>query len=96
MIFNKEQLDLENFYLPDMNFGDLTSDQMLEIFNALPSHIQGMAVSWGFSDTCFRDDVFVWLIKNQFGITSEEYHTNNMWKNDYIFDFKKLHESEEE
>lgn len=96
MIFNKEQLDLDDFYLPDMNFGDLTSDQMLEIFNALPSHLQGMAVSWGFNDTCFRDDVFVWIVENQFGITTEEYYANNMWKNDYIFDFKKLHQSEEE
>lgn len=73
-----------------MDFGDLSEDQMLEIFNALPSNIQGLAVSWGCNDTEFRDQVFVWVVENQFGLTPKEYYTNKMWENQYIFDFNKI------
>lgn len=90
MIFNKGQIDIKNFYLPDMDFGYLSEDQMLQIFNALPSHIQGIAVQWGCSDTVFRDEVLVWIVKNQFGLTTEEYYKEQLWEVQHVFDFEKL------
>jgi hypothetical protein len=32
-----------------------------EAFLLLPRHIQGIAFSWGFSDTCFRDAAYEFL-----------------------------------
>lgn len=90
MIFNKDQINIKDFYLPDMDFGNLSEDQMLEIFNALPSNIQGLAVSFGVSDTEFRDKVFLWILENQFNITPKEYYSRGMFENQYIFDFSKL------
>lgn len=90
MIFNKDQINIKDFYLPDMDFGNLNEDQMLEIFNALPSKIQGLAVTWGFNDTGFRDQVFTWILENQFGLTPKEYYSKGMFENQYVFNFSKL------
>ena len=56
---------------------NLTPEESLRLFNALPSHIQGDAVSWGISgDTCTRDAVFVWVLDNVYGMSSDEWYAN--------------------
>jgi len=37
---------------------DLTVAQCIELFRVLPHHIQGEAVAWGFSDTCYGDMLY--------------------------------------
>ena len=90
MIFTKEQVEIGDFDLSSIDFGELSEDQLLEIFNNLPNHIQGNAVNWGFSDTVFRDNFFVYILNNQFNVTPQEYYAKKMHKNSYVFDFGKL------
>ena len=65
-------------------FDDLPFDkQGLEFFNALPEHIQGMAVQWGTNDTGFRDELFEYMIDNQFGMTVKQYYGTTISKHKY-------------
>lgn len=69
--------DLGKLSFDDLPFEvdrDFTAAEQLRILNALPSHIQGLAVSWGTNDTPFIDNVFEFLIKNQFGLSCSEYY----------------------
>ena len=79
MIFTQEQFDKildgdKGIYMDDLPF----ETQGLEFFNALPEHIQGSAVQWGFGDTCVREEIFVFLIENQFGLTVDEYYKSGI------------------
>jgi len=67
-----------------LSFDDLPFEEekenLLRVFNALPSHIQGGVVSWGFSDTPNSDNIFEYLIKNQFGLESaQEYYGSGVY-----------------
>ena len=74
MKFTKEQYDsMGEFYLDDLEINQ-DSEKMFEIFNELPDNIQGIAVQWGFNDTVFRDNAFVFLVKKLFNQTVEEYY----------------------
>lgn len=42
----------------------ITKEQAKEIFQMLPSHIQGTAISWGMSDTVFGDEVYSYVEEN--------------------------------
>lgn len=75
MKFTREQFkEMGNLYLDDLPFDDSNEDLMLELFNHLPSDLQGLAVSWGLNDTVFRDDLFEYLLENQFGWSINEYY----------------------
>ncbi len=43
----------------------LSYEELEKIFNELPEHIQSLAVSWGMSDTVFRDNVYEHLKKKK-------------------------------
>lgn len=71
----KEILDGDKgIYMDDLPF----ETQGLEFFNALPDHLQGEAMQWGFSDTCVREDLFEFLIENQFGMSVKEYYASGI------------------
>lgn len=82
MVFSKEQFEeIGPFYMDDFPVDSNDQDLMLKIFNHLPTHLQGLAIQWGCSDTVFRDDVFVFMIKTQFGLdSSKEYYENPITK----------------
>jgi hypothetical protein len=43
---------------------DLEVDQLRTVFNQLPGHIQSIAYEWGFSDTVFGDNAYVYIRDN--------------------------------
>jgi hypothetical protein len=97
MKFTKKQFDeIGPWHFNDLCFDSTNQTMMLKIFNLLPSHLQGQAVSWGCDDSVFRDDVFEYLLDNQFGMTYDEYTKseigNNFFKKGIYqkFDFDKL------
>lgn len=53
-----EALDLDSW---EIGIPDLTNDKILELFNRLPSRIQGLAVAWGAMDSVFRDEAYLEL-----------------------------------
>jgi len=80
MKFTKKQFDeIGPWHFNDLCFDSTNQTTMLKIFNLLPSHMQGQAISWGCDDTVFRDDVFEYLIENQFDMTVEEYYESEMF-----------------
>lgn len=96
MKLTREQFDeIGKFYLDDFPVSS-NQDIMFEIFNCLPSCIQSDAISWGFNDTVFRDNVFEFLCKNQLGMTCDEYYKSKIAR-DYFdngelieLDFEKM------
>jgi len=101
MKFTKKQFDeIGPWYFSDLCFDSMNQSMMLKIFNLLPSHLQGLAVSWGCDDSVFRDDVFEFLLKNQFDMTVEEYRESNIGKDFFVnniyqkIDFEKLKHNE--
>jgi hypothetical protein len=81
MEFTKEQFEeIGPWYFHDLCFDSSDQEVMRKIFNLLPSHLQGLAVSWDCDDSVFRDDVFVYLLKNQFDMTPEEYRESEIGK----------------
>lgn len=93
MKFTKKQFDeIGPWYFNDLCFDSINQTMMLKIFNLLPSHLQGQAVSWGCDDTVFRDEVFKYLVENQFGMTTEEYYESDKFQKGIYqkISFKKL------
>ncbi len=97
MKFTKKQFDeIGPWHFNDLCFDSTNQTTMLRIFNLLPRHLQGLAVSWGCDDSVFRDDVFKYLIKNQFNMTVDEYYNSDIFKwfikkdNYQDISFKKL------
>ena len=97
MKLSREQFDeIGRFYMDDFPIDSSNQDFMFELFNHLPSHIQSEAISWGFNDTVFRDNVFEFLCKNQFGMSCKEYYDSEIAKNYFDnnvlvnIDFEKL------
>ena len=41
-----------------------TDEQIKKIWDELPEDIQGTAITWGCSDTVFRDNLYEWLETN--------------------------------
>lgn len=77
--YTKEQFDeIGPFYVDDFPIDDTNQDLMLKLFNHLPPHLQSLAIEWGCNETQFRDDVFTALIKSQFGLSVDEYYTNEL------------------
>ncbi len=97
MKFTKKQFDeIGPWHFSDLCFKSKSQKQMLKIFNLLPSNLQGLAVSWGCNDSVFRNDVFEFLVKNQFGMTVKQYYESDIFnwfikKDKYQkFSFEKL------
>ncbi len=81
MKFTKEQFnELGKFYLDDFPINDSNQDVMLNIFNVLPNHLQGLALSWGLSDSVFRNDVFEYLLKKLLNMSVDEYYESKIAK----------------
>jgi len=82
MKFTKKQFDeIGPWHFNDLCFDSTNQTTMLKIFNLLPSHLQGQAVSWGCDDSVFRDDVLEYLLDNQFGMTYDEYTKSDIGNN---------------
>ncbi len=82
MKFTKNQFDeIGPWHFNDLCFDSTNQTTMLKIFNLLPSHLQGLAVSWGCDDSVFREDVFEYLLENQFGMTHDEYTKSDIGNN---------------
>lgn len=84
MIFTQEQFEKildgdKGIYMDDLPF----DTQGLEFFNCLPDHLQGEALQWGFGDTCVRENLFEFLIENQFGLTVKEYYKSGILEKYY-------------
>lgn len=47
-----DELGLDDW---EIGIPNLSNDAILAIFNKLPAPVQGLAVSWGASDSVFRD-----------------------------------------
>ena len=97
MEFTKEQFEeIGPWHFHDLCFDSSDQDFMHKIFNLLPNHLQGIAVSWGCHDSVFRDDAYEYLVKNQFDMTCEEYSKSEIGKEFFKngthqqFDFEKL------
>lgn len=97
MHFTKKQFEqIGPWYFHDLCFDSSNQEFMRKIFNLLPSHLQGIAISWGCDDSVFRDDAYEFLVKNQFGMTCEEYRNSEIGKEFFEngtyqkFDFEKL------
>jgi hypothetical protein len=97
MKLTREQFDeIGEFYLDDFPIDDGDQDLMFKVFNCLPKYEKGLAIKWGFNDTVFRYNVFLFLCKNQLNMTVDEYYKSNIF-NKYlnnsefiIIDFSKF------
>lgn len=80
MKFTKEQFEeLGNFYTDDLNINSSDQNFMFEVFNLLPRNLQGLAVSWGLSDSDFQDGVLKYLIAKIHNLTVDEYYELEMY-----------------
>jgi len=80
MKFTKKQFDeIGPWHFNDLCFDSTNQTTMLKIFNLLPSYLQGSAISYGCNDTVFRDDVFEYLIENQFDMSVKEYYNSDIF-----------------
>ncbi len=43
----------------------LSVDELKEVFNTLPDHVQFTAFEWGLGDTVFRDAAYVELLRRK-------------------------------
>lgn len=43
----------------------LSQDKLVEVYNTLPDNLKLMAEDYGMSDTVFRDNSIVWLMKQK-------------------------------
>jgi hypothetical protein len=72
--FNYLEEDGGKFTLDYLPFDDSDNHKMYLLFNALPQHIQGDVVSWGFSDTVVREKISEYIIEKEFGLTFDQYN----------------------
>ncbi len=42
----------------------LNQEELIEVWNILPTHIKTTAIEWGMQDTEFKDEVYVWSKEN--------------------------------
>lgn len=97
MIYTREQFnEIGTFDICDFPIDSNDEDLIFVVFNHLPSHLQSLAITYGFNDTVFRDDVIFFLCKTQLGMGYEEYAKSEIGK-DYFnngtliaIDFKKF------
>lgn len=82
-----DELELGDWELSPLNLPEDKIDDkefILNIFNWLPSHIQGLCVAWGSSDTEFREKSITYIIEKQEGTNYDEFFDSGKIMN---FDF---------
>lgn len=85
MKFTKEQFtNLGSFYIDDLNINESDQDFMFEVFNLLPKNLQGLAISHGFGDSVFGDNVFKYMIEKIHNISMEQYYDFKIYNFDKI------------
>jgi hypothetical protein len=86
---------IKDLDLTDLPF-NLTDREKATLIKTLPMSIKKSIASWGISDTEVRDQIFCFILANQFGMTAQQYYdseiANLYFKKDITqtFDFKKL------
>lgn len=84
MKFTKEQFEnIGPFYMDEFPINSSNQDLMFAIFNDLPETIQGNAISFGCQDSEVQAAIFIWLCRNQLGLSTEEYYKSEVAK-DYF------------
>ncbi len=66
----KEDFDAMHDVVLDVLDLSPTAEQIQKVWDLLPIHEKGVAIQWGASDTVFRDNLYVWLLKNKESILS--------------------------
>lgn len=70
----------EHLVLDDFPINNIDDDLGLFILNSLPSNIQGDIISWGFSDTPTREEIFCFLLEIIGFKSAEDYYESNLAK----------------
>ena len=84
MIFTKEQYnEIGRLYFDDLPISD-DYELGYYIFNKLPKHIQGSAISFCPDDTEVRDDIFMYLLQKLYNIQDAEIYYKNIYKEHFI------------
>jgi len=80
-IFTREQFDKAGpFYLDDAPFEDVNDDlswdqdMMWKVFCKMPHYDQCTGITWGLSDTVFRESAYEFVLKELLNMTPEQYH----------------------
>jgi hypothetical protein len=69
------------FYMDDLPIVNRNNvDVSRRMFALLPRHIQAEGVLHGMSDTCFRDNAFVFLTVAIFGVASPVFYDRGLHK----------------
>ena len=80
MKFTREQFDkIGPFYQDDFCIDSSDQDIMFRLFNALPEHLQGMAIQWNCGNSVFRDEVFEYLCHVLYDMTPQEYYESDIF-----------------
>lgn len=89
--------EIKFFTFNDLPFDNENLDLKLNILNNLPEDIQKDIDRWGPDDSVVRDDIFLFLLDNQFNLTPSQYYESEICKNrfelnlgPYPFDLDKL------
>ena len=72
-----------DFYMDDFPIDCTNKDVMYKIFNDLPTEIQCLAISWGLSNTVFRDRAFEHACKTYLKMDCKRYYQSQIAK-DYF------------
>ena len=57
--------------LYDLTDKHFSNEKLDEIIERLPSHLKAEGFEWGFSDTCVRDQIYVWYKDNVISVGKE-------------------------
>lgn len=91
----EKAVTIKDLDLTDLPF-NLTNIEKAALIRYLPMSIKKSIASWGISDTDVRDQIFSFILANQFGMTAQQYYdseiANLYFEKDITqtFDFKKL------
>lgn len=78
MKFTEKQFEkIGDIYMDDLPFGK----QGLKFFNSLPENLQGEILQCGPNDTVVRENLFKFIVDNQFGMTIDQYYKSDIFQN---------------
>ena len=73
------------FYLDDFPVeNQKDQNRMFKLFMELPQYIQIKGLTFGYSDTEFKDDAFVFLVEKYFHCTTKEYYKQGLNKKNLL------------
>ena len=73
----KKDFDAMHDVIYDVTGIEPTNEQIQGIWDILPDDIKGAALQWGCNDSVFRDNMYVWLRKNNKKKTYNRYFINS-------------------